>query len=145
MCLLKHARGERSTTKAGNGATGRAEGDGDSGRVFCFARCKRSPKKKARGGVGRRKWRREEPRGERAGLSESPLAPGPVNHFISSRAVARPHMREREEEEREVPSGGSRTLFTQKKKTEVGLKLKQGNTRKRSAVSCSPPFLQFPV
>lgn len=36
-------------------------------------------------------------------------------------------------------------VFFFTKKTELGLKLKQGKTRKRSAVSCSPSFSQFPV
>lgn len=86
---------------------------------------------------------------QRADLCESLLAAERVSHFTSSSAV--PILQKREQEggegEREVPSDSalsfSLCFFT--KNTELGLKLKQGKTRKRSAVCCSPSFSQFPV
>lgn len=53
------------------------------------------------------------------------------------------------EGQREVPSDSSFSLslcfFSFHKKTELGLKLKQGKTRNKSAVSGPPSFSQFPV
>lgn len=75
------------------------------------------------------------------GLCESLLATMSVSLSTSSFAVAEVQR----EGERELPSDSSLSLCFFTKKTELGLKLKQGKTRKSSAGSSSPSFSQFPV
>lgn len=81
---------------------------------------------------------------QRAGLCDFLLASGCVSHLTSSLSVTSSQMRGQE-------GGGEGGTLAQPclciftKYTELGLKLKQGKTRKRSAASRSPSFSQFPV